>query len=402
MPTRILSTRLERIQPSASVAAKARVTQLVKEGRDIVDFTVGEPDFDTPTHIIEAAYRAALRGETRYAPTTGTPALKRAVQEKFRRENGLSYELDQLVVGIGAKQIIFNTLMATVDEGDEVIVTAPYWVSYPEMVRFNGGTPVIVPCPEETGFKLTPQALEAAITPRTKWLILNAPNNPSGAVYSGQELAALAQVLERHPHVWVLTDEIYEHLSYGDAPYASLAAVSPALAARTLTVNGVSKAYAMTGWRIGYAGGPATLIKAIDKLMSQSTGGASSVSQAAAVQALAGPQTFVTDARRTFTQRRNRIVQLLNQIPGLLCPVPEGAFYVFPSCAGLLGKAGPDGKVLGNDLDVSMYLLEAANVAVIDGSAYGLSPHLRLSFATSMDRIEEGCRRIAEACAALR
>lgn len=402
MQASILSARLERIRPSASVAAKARVTQLVRDGRDIVDFTVGEPDLATPPNIIEAAHQAALRGETRYTPTTGTLALRQAVQRKFRHENALSFELNQLVVGCGAKHIIFSALTATVDEGDEVIVPAPYWVSYPDMVRFNGGTPVIVPCPEAVGFKLTPAALDGAITARTKWLILNAPGNPSGAVYSRQELAALAAVLECHPHVWVLTDEIYEHLNYGDTPCPSLAAVNPAIGARTLTVNGVSKAYAMTGWRIGYAGGPASLIKAIDKLMSQSTGGACSVSQAAAVEALSGPQAFVADARQIFAQRRDRITYLMNQIPGIRCAAPQGAFYVFPSCAGLLGKTTPDGKILGDDLEVSMYLLEVAGVAVLDGRAYGLSPHLRLSFATSMDRIEEGCRRIAAACAMLR
>jgi aspartate aminotransferase len=401
MKLSIEAVRMTRIKPSASVAAKALANELVAAGHDIVDFTAGEPDFDTPAHVSTAAYTAAQRGETRYTATTGTVALRDAIRNKFARENGLHYERNQIVVGSGAKHVIYCALTATVDEGDEVIVPAPYWVSYPDIVLLNGGTPVVVPCTQDDGFKLTPAALEAAISEKTKWLILNSPSNPTGAVYSRSELQALGEVLERHPHVWVMTDDIYEHLVYGGVEYVTLAAAVPSLHERTLTVNGVSKAYAMTGWRIGYAGGPRPLIAAMDKLMSQSTGAASSISQAAAREALEGPQDFVDSSRTAFETRRDLIVKLLNGIDGLRCLTPDGAFYVYPNCAALIGKSTPDGKRLQNDKDIQMYLLEAAKVAVLDGGAYGLSPHLRLSFATSTDRIEEGCRRIAAALEAL-
>ncbi|ARP85373.1 aminotransferase class I/II-fold pyridoxal phosphate-dependent enzyme [Bordetella genomosp. 9] len=396
-----LADRARAIKPSPSMAAKARVDQLRAAGRDIVDFTVGEPDLPTPAHIVQAGIDALRGGDIRYTSSLGTPALLRAVQAKFERENGLRYGLDQLIVGVGAKQLIFTALSATVQAGDEVIVPAPYWVSYPDMVLVNDGTPVVVPCGEDTGFKLTPDALAAAITPRTKWLLLNTPSNPTGAMYGAEELRGLAEVLERHPHVWVLTDEIYEHLAYGDAGHVSPAAIAPALAERTLTVNGVSKAYAMTGWRLGYAGGPKTLIKAMATLISQSTSCVSAISQAAARHALEADQGCVADAAATFHARRDRIVSLLNAIPGITCRDPQGAFYVYPSVAGLLGRRTPQGKLLESDLDVVMYLLDEAGVAVLDGAAYGLSPYLRLSFATSMESIEEGCRRIAEACARL-
>jgi aspartate aminotransferase len=397
-PAGFLAGRARAIRPSPSMAAKFRVDQLRAEGRDIVDFTIGEPDLPTPPHIVRAGIQALQGGDIRYTSSIGTPALLRAVQAKFERENGLRYGLDQLIVGVGAKQLIFTALAATVQAGDEVIVPAPYWVSYPDMVAVNEGTPVIVACGEDAGFKLTPATLAAAITPRTKWLLLNTPSNPTGAMYTVPELLALAEVLARHPHVCVLTDEIYEHLAYGDARHASPAAVVPQLADRILTVNGVSKAYAMTGWRLGYAGGPGQLIKSMATLISQSTSCASAISQAAARHALEADQACVAEAAAIFHARRDRIVALLNAIPGIRCPQPQGAFYTYPCVAGLVGRRTPQGKTLDSDLDVVMYLLDEAGVAVLDGAAYGMSPYLRLSFAASMESIEEGCRRIAQAC----
>jgi len=400
--TVFLAERARAIKPSPSMAAKTRVDQLRAQGRDIVDFTVGEPDLPTPAHIVQAGIDALNSGDIRYTASAGAKPLLEAVRAKFQRENGLEYGLDQLIVGVGAKQLIFTALAATVQAGDEVIIPAPYWVSYPDMVLVNDGTPVVLACPESDGFKLTPQALEAAITPRTKWVLLNTPSNPTGAMYDAAELRALGEVLARHPHVWLMTDEIYEHLAYGDVRHASPAAVVPALAERTLTINGVSKAYAMTGWRLGYAGGPKALVKAMATLISQSTSCVSAISQQAARVALTADQQCVTDAAAVFHQRRDRIVALLNAVPGIRCPLPQGAFYVYPSVEGLLGKRTPAGHTLQSDLDVVMYLLDEAGVAVLDGAAYGLSPYLRLSFATSMENIEEGCRRIHEACAALR
>ncbi len=400
--TAFLAERARAIKPSPSMAAKTRVDQLRAEGRDIIDFTVGEPDLPTPAHIVQAGIDALNSGDIRYTASAGAKPLLEAVRAKFQRENGLDYGLDELIVGVGAKQLIFTALAATVQAGDEVIIPAPYWVSYPDMVLVNDGTPVVLACPEADGFKLTPQALEQAITPRTKWVLLNTPSNPTGAMYSVEELRALGEVLARHPHVWLMTDEIYEHLAYGDARHASPAAVVPALAGRTLTINGVSKAYAMTGWRLGYAGGPKPLIKAMATLISQSTSCVSAISQSAARVALTADQRCVSDAATVFHARRDRIVALLNAVPGIRCPQPQGAFYVYPSVEGLLGKRTPAGRVLESDLDVVMYLLDEAGVAVLDGAAYGLSPYLRLSFATSMENIEEGCRRIDSACAALR
>jgi len=400
--TAFLAERARAIKPSPSMAAKTRVDQLRAEGRDIVDFTVGEPDLPTPAHIVQAGIDALNSGDIRYTASAGAKPLLEAVRAKFQRENGLDYGLDELIVGVGAKQLIFTALAATVQAGDEVVIPAPYWVSYPDMVLVNDGTPVVLACPEADGFKLTPQALEQAITPRTKWVLLNTPSNPTGAMYSVEELRALGEVLARHPHVWLMTDEIYEHLAYGDARHASPAAVVPALAGRTLTINGVSKAYAMTGWRLGYAGGPKPLIKAMATLISQSTSCVSAISQSAARVALTADQRCVSDAATVFHARRDRIVALLNAVPGIRCPQPQGAFYVYPSVEGLLGKRTPAGRVLETDLDVVMYLLDEAGVAVLDGAAYGLSPYLRLSFATSMENIEEGCRRIDSACAALR
>ena len=399
--TEFLAERARAIKPSPSMMAKSRVDQLRATGRDIVDFTVGEPDLPTPAHIVQAGIDALNSGDIRYTSSIGTKPLLEAVRAKFQHENGLEYGADEVIAGVGAKQLIFTALAATVQAGDEVIIPAPYWVSDPDMVLVKDGTPVVVVCPESDGFKLTPEALERAITPRTKWLLLNTPGNPTGAMYGADELRALAQVLARHPQVWLLTDEIYEHLAYGDARHVSPAAVAPELAARTLTINGVSKAYAMTGWRLGYAGGAKALIKAMATLISQSTSCVSAISQAAARVALTADQQCVHDAAALFHDRRDRIVALLNDVPGIRCPVPQGAFYVYPSVEGLLGKTTPAGQALGSDLDVVMYLLDEAGVACLDGAAYGLSPYLRLSFATSMQNIEEGCRRIHEACARL-
>jgi aspartate aminotransferase len=393
-----LSERVFRLQPSASIAAKARVAQLQAQGRDIIDFTIGEPDFATPAHIVEAAVAALRGGDTHYVATPGTHALRTAICRKFERENGLFFRPENIVVGCGAKQIIFEALAATLQDDDEVIIPAPYWVSYPEMVSVNGGTPVIVTCGEKDRFKLSPEALESAITGRTRWLVLNSPNNPSGAVYSRDEIESLCAVLRRHPHVWVLTDDIYEHITFEGAEALNPVQIDPAFADRALVVNGVSKAYAMTGWRIGYAAGPPELIGAITKLIGQTTTCASSISQAAAVAALDGDQAHVARAAELFAERRSTMLRLIGSVPGFSCIAPEGAFYLFPSVAGLIGSRTKAGKVLRSDIDVASYLLETANVAVLDGSAYGLSPHLRLSFATATDAIAEGCRRIREAC----
>jgi len=390
-----------RIRPSASGAAAQRARELAAAGRDIISLTAGEPDFETPDNIKLAAIAAIIRGDTRYTTVDGTPALKAAIRRKFSRENGLDYEASEITVGNGAKQIIFNALMATLNPGDEVIVPAPYWVSYPEMVKFAGGDPIVVLGPEENGFKLRPEALERAIGPRTRWLILNSPSNPSGAAYSASELRALTDVLRRHPHVWVLSDDIYEHLVFDDAGFFTPAAVEPALRDRTLTVNGVSKAYSMTGWRIGFAAGPRELIARMATLQSQSTSNPSSISQAAAVEALEGPQDHVAARMREFQRRRNFVVDRLNAVPGLSCRRPEGAFYVFPSCLGLMGRRTPSGNALASDGDVAAYFLESVDVAVVQGAPYGLSPYIRISFALSDARLAEACDRIARACAAL-
>ena len=396
-----LSERVTRLKPSASIAAKAIVNDLRAQGRSIVDFTIGEPDLDTPPHIVEAAIEAMRAGDTHYTATNGTPALRQAIAAKLKRENGLAFDPADIVVGVGAKQLIFEAFAATLNAGDEVIVPAPYWVSYPDIVALNGGSPVIVPCGRDTDFKLTGPALEEAITPRTRWLILCAPSNPTGAIYSREELAALAAVLLRHPHVAVLTDDIYEHLVYDGAAAHALLAVEPALAGRVLLVNGLSKAYAMTGWRIGYAAGPSEVIAAIVKLLGQSTTCASSISQAAAVAALNGDQAPVREMVALYQRRRDVMHDGLSAIPGIVCDRPAGAFYIYPDVSGLIGRRTPDGTVIESDTDLSLYLLRAAGVAVMDGSAYGMSPCLRLSFATSQEIIEEGCALIRDACAAL-
>ncbi len=381
--------------------AGQRARELRAQGRDIVALTAGEPDFDTPEHIKEAAQRAISQGQTRYTDVGGTPALKEAVAHKFKTENGLAYAPGEIIVGTGAKQVIFNALMCTVEAGDEVIVPAPYWVSYPDIVRLAGGTPVVADCPASQGFKLSPEGLERAISPRTRWLVLNSPNNPSGAAYTRDELVALGEVLARHPHVWVLTDDIYEHLLYDGKAFCTLAQAVPQLKERTLTINGVSKAYAMTGWRVGFGAGPAELVKAMVKLQSQSTSGTCSISQAAAQAALTGPQDFVASSRQVFQQRRDVVVSALNRIPGIQCHVPDGAFYVFASCEALFGTRTPAGTAITSSNDWILHLLDAQNLAALQGSAYGVDTHFRISFAAATDYLEEGCRRIAAARAQL-
>ncbi|MBD9667096.1 aminotransferase class I/II-fold pyridoxal phosphate-dependent enzyme [Variovorax sp. VRV01] len=398
----IVASRLGQVKPSASIAAKAKADALRAAGRTIVDFTVGEPDFPTPKHIVEAGVRALGEGHTRYVASAGTPALRKAIIGKLQRENGLAYELPEVVVGSGAKHIIFNAFTASLNAGDEVVIPAPYWVSYPEMVLINGGVPKIVDCPADTGFKLTPAALEAAITPRTRWLVLNSPNNPTGAVYSEEELRGLGEVLLKHPQVWVMTDEIYEHFIYGGARHCCILNTTPALRPRTLVINGVSKAYAMTGWRIGYGAGPAELVKAITLLITQSTTCATAAAQAAAAEALNGPQECVSEAAKLFEGRRDRQARQLSAIDGIACDLPPGAFYVFASVAGLIGRTTPSGTVLRTDQDVASYFIEQAGVVTIDGTSYGLSPYLRFSFATATSEIDRGCQAIAAAVAELR
>lgn len=394
----LLASRVNRIKPSPSSMAGQRARELRATGRNIVGLTAGEPDFDTPDNVTEAVMRAMSASKTKYTDVGGTPELKAAIAEKFRRDNGLDYGPGEIIASNGGKQVIFNALMCTVEAGGEVIVPAPYWVSYPDIVLLAGGLPVIVPTTVESGFKLQPADLEKAITPRTRWLVINAPNNPSGATYTRDELLGLAEVLRRHPHVWIMTDDIYEHILYDGRSFLTMAQVAPDLKSRTLTMNGVSKAYAMTGWRIGYAGAPAELVKAMTKLQSQSTSNPSSISQAAAQEALSGPQAVVAERTRVFQQRRDALVGWLNAMPGISCHVPEGAFYVFPSCAGLLGRKTPAGKVLETDEDFIMYLLDEENLAVLQGAAYGVSPFFRMSFATAMANIEEGCERLRRAC----
>jgi aspartate aminotransferase len=398
----IIAARLNRIKPSPSSMASQRARELRAAGRDIIGLTSGEPDFDTPPNVCEAVVRAMAASKTKYTDVGGTPELKAAIIEKFRRDNHLTYAPNEVIVGTGGKQIIFNALMSTLESGDEVIVPAPYWVSYPDITLLAEGLPVVVTCGPEDGFKLRPEALDQAITPRTRWLLLNAPNNPSGATYTRDELRALADVLLRHPHVWIMTDDIYEHILYDGRSFFTIAQVEPALRERTLTINGVSKAYAMTGWRIGYGGAPAELVKAMVKLQSQSTSNACSVSQAAAQEALNGPQGFIPERARIFETRRDKVVAAVNGIPGLRCHAPEGAFYVYASCAEIIGKKTPDGHVLGSDADFVMYLLESQNLALLQGEAYGLSPFFRISFATSMQTLEAGCTRLRLACEAVR
>jgi aspartate aminotransferase len=393
--------RVRRINPSPSTAAAQRVRELKSQGLTILDLTVGEPDFDTPDHVKAAAIRAIEAGETKYTPVNGTPALRAAIAGKLRERHGLEFTDARITVGGGAKQVIFLALMATLDEGDEVIVPAPYWVSYPDMVRANDGTPVVVDCPEADGFKLTPERLAAAITERTRWIVLNTPGNPTGSAYTTGELHALAQVLLQHPHVRVLTDEIYDEIWYGDEDTPSLAAVEPRLSERVFLTNGVSKTYAMTGWRIGYGVGPTDLVTAINTLQSQTSSCPSSVSQAAAAAALTGPQDFVRDTVRVYRARRDATVKLINDVPRLSCTVPHGGFYLLVNCQYAIGQLTPDGSRIENDEDFARYLLDSRQVAVIHGAAYGAPGYFRISFATSTDVLTEACERIATACAAL-
>ncbi|MBL0371942.1 pyridoxal phosphate-dependent aminotransferase [Rhizobium sp. KVB221] len=394
-----LADALSRVKPSATIAVAQKARELKAKGRDVISLGAGEPDFDTPDNIKKAATDAINRGETKYTAVAGIQELREAIAKKYKRENNLDYTAAQVIVGTGGKQILFNALMATLNPGDEVVIPAPYWVSYPEMVALCGGTPVFVGTTIENNFKLQPEDLEKAITPKTKWFIFNSPSNPSGAAYSHDELKALTDVLMRHPHVWVLTDDMYEHLTFDDFKFATPAEVEPALYDRTLTMNGVSKAYAMTGWRIGYAAGPIALIKAMDMIQGQQTSGTNSIAQWAALEALNGPQVFIENNKKVFQGRRDLVVSMLNQAKGLNCPTPEGAFYVYPSCAGLIGKTAPSGKVIETDEDFVTELLEAEGVAVVHGSAFGLGPNFRISYATSEALLEEACSRIQRFCA---
>ena len=396
-----LAQALARVKPSATIAVTQKARDLKAQGREVVSLSVGEPDFDTPEHIRLAAKAAIDRGETRYTPVLGVPELREAVAKKFKRENGLDYKSSDVIVATGGKHILFNAFLSTLNPGDEVIVPAPYWVSYPEMVAICGGSSVIVQTKMEEGFKLQPEALEAAITSKTKWLVINSPSNPSGAAYSFDDMKKVTDVLMRHPHVHVLTDDIYEHLVYGDFSFVTPAQVEPALIERTLTMNGVSKAYAMTGWRIGYAAGPSALIKAMDLLQGQQTSGACSIAQWAAVEALNGPQEHLVSFRKAFQERRDLVVSMLNQAKFLKCPTPEGAFYVFPSCAEAIGRKTPEGKKIETDTDFVTALLEAQGVAVVQGSAFGTGPNFRVSYAASALVLEQACNKIQAFCASL-
>jgi aspartate aminotransferase len=397
-----LSATLSRVKPSPTIAVTTRAQELRAEGRDVIGLGAGEPDFPTPPHISAAGIRAIEEGRTKYTAVDGIPELKAAICEKFRRDNGLDYVPGKVSVASGGKQILYNALMATLNPGDEVLIPAPYWVSYPDMVLLAGGEPVIVEAGLETGFKLTPETLEAAITPRTRWFIFNSPSNPTGAGYSWDELRALTDVLMRHPHVWVMTDDMYEHLAYDDFKFCTPAEVEPGLYPRTLTCNGVSKAYCMTGWRIGYAAGPERLIAAMRKIQSQSTSNPCTISQWAAVEALNGPHDFIAENNAVFKRRRDLVVTMLNAIPGITCPVPDGAFYVYPSIKGLIGKTSAGGARIETDEDFATALLDEQGVAVVFGAAFGLSPNFRVSYATSDEALAKACQRIAAFCAGLR
>lgn len=396
-----LAERVRRTPVAATVAMTIRARQMRAEGKDVIALTIGQPDFDSPAHAIEAAHQAALAGDTKYPPQDGTPALKAAIQRKFQRDAGLTVALDEIMVGNGGKQVVFDALMATVDDGDEVIIPAPYWGAYPLMTRVVGGVPVVVTCPQNNGFRLRPEDLEAAITAKTKWLVLNSPNNPTGTAMSATDLAGLAAVLERHPHVWIMADDMYEHLVY-DGAHVTLAAVAPQLRDRVLTVSGVSKTYAMTGWRIGFAAGPRDLIKAMVNMQGQISAGVSTVGQAAAAAALDGPQEGVATMQAAYRRRRDLVVDALNRAPGLQCHRPEGAFYVYPSVAGVLGKTTPAGRVLNTDEDFAMALLEEKQVALVHGGAFGMSPYVRICYATDDAALTVACARIVEFCTGLR
>lgn len=396
-----LSDAVNRVEPSATIAVTTKAAELRAAGEDVVGLGAGEPDFDTPQHIKDAAVAAISAGKTKYTPADGLPELKEAICAKFKRDNDLSYTPAQIHIAPGGKPVLYNALVATLNEGDEVVIPAPYWVSYPEMVKLCGGTPVTISCGPNAKYKLTPEALEAAITPKTKWLILNSPSNPTGAAYTKAELKALGAVLRRHPQVWIMTDDMYEHLVYDGFEYQTIAQVEPALYDRTLTVNGVSKAYAMTGWRIGYAGGPEALIKVMRKVISQTTSNPCSISQYAAIAALNGSHDFLPERNAAFKQRRDFVVAELNKADGLTCDTPEGAFYVYPSCAGAIGKTTQSGKLIETDADFATALLEQEKVAVVFGAAFGLSPAFRVSYATSMEALSKAMVRIQNFCASL-
>ncbi len=396
-----LSAALGRIAPSATLAMSGRVIDLKAQGIDVIGLSAGEPDFDTPDFVKDAAIEAIRSGQTKYTAVDGIAPLKAAIAAKFKRDNGIEYTTKQITVNAGGKHTLFNALVATVDKGDEVVIPAPYWVSYPDIVQFAGGTPVVIMATAAQNYKITPEQLDAAITPKTRWLILNSPSNPTGAAYSAIELEALGQVLLRHPHVMLLTDDMYEHIWYAQSPFATMLEVCPELYDRTLTMNGASKAYAMTGWRIGYAGGPEWLIKAMGDLQSQSTSNPCSISQYAVLAALTGPQDFLKERNAAFKERRDLVVAMLNDAPGLSCPTPEGAFYVYPDASGVMGKTTPKGKKIETDADLIDYFLDDYRVAAVHGAAFGLSPGFRISYATSTELLKEACTRIQSACAAL-
>ena len=397
----IAARRMSRIKASPAAMISAKAMEMARAGRDVIALSAGEPDFDTPDPIKIAAIRAIVEGKTKYPPLTGIPELREAICRKLERENGLRYAPDQVIVSNGGKQVIYNALAATLDPEDEIVVPAPFWVSYPDMALLAGGTPVMVAADAANGFRLTADQLDGAITARTKWLILNNPGNPSGGVYSARDLEELADVLSRHPRVWVLADDIYEHIVYGGGPFATMAQVAPDLYERTLTMNGLSKAYCMTGWRIGYGAGPKDLIAAMAKVQSQTTSGASSISQWAGIEALDGDQAFIRDNLAVFRQRRDLAAAMLDQADGLSCSAPQGAFYLYVDCGGVIGKRTPAGGAVGSDGDLARYLLESEEVAVVHGEAFGLSPYFRVSYALATDRLEEACRRIQRACASL-
>ena len=398
----IISDSLKRIKPSPTIAVTQKAKELKAAGKDVIGLGAGEPDFDTPDNIKKAAIDAIQAGDTKYTAVDGTKDLKEAIIRKFKRENNLNYTIDQITVGAGGKHVIYNLMMATLNKGDEVIIPAPYWVSYPDIVLLAGGNPIVLPCSIENNFKINPEQLDAVITPKTKWLILNSPSNPTGVAYTKEEIKGLAKVLVQHPHVWIMTDAIYEHILYDGFEFSTIAEVEPQLYDRTLTLNGLSKAFSMTGWRVGYAAGPVGLIKAMNKIQSQSTSHTSSISQAASIAALNGPMDFLVERNQVFMERRDLVVEALSSIKGFKCLKPEGAFYVYPDCSGVIGKKSPDGHEIKDDSDLATYLLEAAGVAVVFGEAFGLSPFFRISYATGTDLLEDACQRIAEACSDLK
>tara|TARA_B110000259_G_scaffold16306_1_gene17135 strand:+ start:93 stop:1298 length:1206 start_codon:yes stop_codon:yes gene_type:complete len=394
----VAHSRLSKIKPSATIAISTLAASMKEQGKNIISLGMGEPDFDTPDNIKEAAYKAIKEGQTKYTAVAGITPLRKAIVKKLKKDNALNYEIDQILVSTGAKQSIYNALMASIEEGDEVVIPSPYWVSYPDMVALAGGKPVIVSCNDKSDFKINPKDLEKAITKKTKWLILNSPSNPTGMLYSKEELEGISKILLKYPDVWVITDDMYEHLVFDNKKFHNIAAIEPKLYDRVLTINGVSKAYAMTGWRIGYAAGDKDLIKAMNKVQSQSTSSACSISQYAATEAISGPQDKVLEMRGEFEKRRNKVVELLNSIDGMSCLTPDGAFYVYPNCSGLIGKKTSDGKVIKNDNELSQYLLREEGVAVVPGEAFGLSPHFRISYAASLDSLIDACGRIKKAC----